>query len=80
MSLPTARLLGQATSNRSQVVSDLFSALEQLQEDLNSGVMLQAAFVSSQTREGVDRLGTCTLRQTDGRKKLKRIIQSSQIF
>ncbi|KZP34597.1 hypothetical protein FIBSPDRAFT_11673 [Athelia psychrophila] len=55
------RLLGQATSNRSQVVSALSSALGQLQVDLNSGMVLQTALVSSQTREGVDRLVTSDL-------------------
>lgn len=52
-----ARLLGQAISNRAQVASNLSSALGKLQEDLNSGVVLHTAFVSSQTRHGVDRLG-----------------------
>lgn len=41
------------TSDQSQVVSDLSSSLEQLQGELNSGVMLQTAFDSSQTREVV---------------------------
>lgn len=52
-----ARLLGQVTSNRSQVISDLSSALGQLQKDLNSGVVLHTAFVSGHISEGVDRLG-----------------------
>ncbi|KZP04133.1 hypothetical protein FIBSPDRAFT_968406, partial [Athelia psychrophila] len=54
----TARFLGQMTSNQSEVVSDLSASLEQLQKDLNSGVMLQTAFESSQTRKVVERLVT----------------------
>ncbi|KZP30581.1 hypothetical protein FIBSPDRAFT_777346, partial [Athelia psychrophila] len=50
------RLLGQAVSNRSQVISDLSTALGRLQNDLNSGVMLHTAFVSSQNRQGIERL------------------------
>lgn len=51
-----ARLLGQAISGRSQVVSDLSSALENLQNELNSGVAAHTALVSGQIREGVDKL------------------------
>ncbi|KAF7967919.1 hypothetical protein HWV62_32533 [Athelia sp. TMB] len=51
------RYLGQATSNPSQMVSNLSSTLGQLQDDLSSGIMLHTAFLSSQTKEGVDRLG-----------------------
>ncbi|KAF7967809.1 hypothetical protein HWV62_32963 [Athelia sp. TMB] len=52
-----ARLIGQAVKNRSKTISDLSAALNQLQDDLKSGLQLHTAFVSSQTRDGVDRLG-----------------------
>ncbi|KAF7979694.1 hypothetical protein HWV62_41711 [Athelia sp. TMB] len=51
-----ARLIGQAVINRSKTISDLSAALNQLQDDLKSGLQLHTAFVSSQTRDGVDRL------------------------
>ncbi|KAF7982120.1 hypothetical protein HWV62_29841 [Athelia sp. TMB] len=50
------RFVGQAVSNRGQMVSDLSSKLGQLQDDIMSGVVLHTAFLSSQTKEGVDRL------------------------
>ncbi|KZP29382.1 hypothetical protein FIBSPDRAFT_216561 [Athelia psychrophila] len=49
----TARFVGQMTSNQSQMVSDLSVSLGQLQEELISGVMLQTAVESSQTRKVV---------------------------
>lgn len=52
-----ARLLEQAISSRGKVISDLSAALGQLQEELNSKVVLHTAFISSQISEGVDRLG-----------------------
>lgn len=58
--MDTARVLGQAISNRSQVISDLSAALGRLQDDLNSGLTLHTAFVSSQNREGIERLGVLT--------------------
>ncbi|KAF7987115.1 hypothetical protein HWV62_313 [Athelia sp. TMB] len=51
-----ARLAGQAIVNRSQTISDLSSKLNQLRKDLKSGVFLHTAFVSSQTRDGVNQL------------------------
>ncbi|KZP15984.1 hypothetical protein FIBSPDRAFT_794902 [Athelia psychrophila] len=51
-----ARLLGQAMSNRNQMISNLSTTLAQLKNDLNSGVQLHTAFMSSHTRDGVDRL------------------------
>ncbi|KZP15961.1 hypothetical protein FIBSPDRAFT_832245 [Athelia psychrophila] len=51
-----ARFLGQAVSNRSQMISNLSTTLVQLKNDLNSGVQLHTAFMSSHTRDGVDRL------------------------
>ncbi|KZP29374.1 WD40 repeat-like protein, partial [Athelia psychrophila] len=53
----SSRFLGQMTSNKSQVVSDLSSSLGQLQKDLNLGVVLQTAFKSSQTHELMGRFG-----------------------
>lgn len=53
----SARISGQVTSHRRQVVTNLSSALRSLQEDLNAGVMLHTAFVSGQIQDGVDRLG-----------------------
>ncbi|KAF7967810.1 hypothetical protein HWV62_32965 [Athelia sp. TMB] len=50
------RLAGQAIVNRSQTISDLSSKLNQLRKDLKSGVFLHTAFVSSQTRDGVNKL------------------------
>ncbi|KZP24088.1 hypothetical protein FIBSPDRAFT_429370 [Athelia psychrophila] len=49
----TSRFLGQMTSNQSQTVSDLSASLGQLQEELISGVTLQTAVESSQTRKVV---------------------------
>ncbi|KAF7967813.1 hypothetical protein HWV62_32971 [Athelia sp. TMB] len=51
-----ARLAGQAIVNHSQTISDLSSKLNQLRKDLKSGVFLHTAFVSSQTRDGVNKL------------------------
>ncbi|KAF7978475.1 hypothetical protein HWV62_45603 [Athelia sp. TMB] len=51
-----ARLVGQAVNNRGKTISDLSSSLDQLRDDLKSGLQLHTAFVSSQTRDGVDRL------------------------
>ncbi|KZP17692.1 hypothetical protein FIBSPDRAFT_830254 [Athelia psychrophila] len=62
----TSRFLGQMTSNQSQMVSDLSASLGQLQEDLNSGVMLQTAFESSQTHKVVERFV-----KSDGLKALE---------
>ncbi|KZP24074.1 hypothetical protein FIBSPDRAFT_429067 [Athelia psychrophila] len=53
-----SRFLRQMTSRQSEVVSNLSASLEELQKDLNSGVMLQTAFESSQTRKVVERLVT----------------------
>ncbi|KAF7968879.1 hypothetical protein HWV62_29156 [Athelia sp. TMB] len=57
------RFVGQAISNRGQVISELSSTLDQLREDLMSGLALhtaclssKTAFVSSQIKAGVDRL------------------------
>ncbi|KZP24201.1 WD40 repeat-like protein [Athelia psychrophila] len=50
------RFLGQAVSNRSQTISNLSTTLTQLNNDLNSGVQLHTAFMSSHVSEGVDRL------------------------
>ncbi|KAF7967840.1 hypothetical protein HWV62_32914 [Athelia sp. TMB] len=57
------RLVGQVASNRGQMISELSSTLDQLREDLMSGLVLQTAcvssktaFVSSQIKTGVDRL------------------------
>ncbi|KZP10778.1 hypothetical protein FIBSPDRAFT_200153 [Athelia psychrophila] len=50
------RFLGQAVSNRSQMISNLSTTLAQLKNDLHSGVQLHAAFMSSHTRDGVDEL------------------------
>ncbi|KAF7970237.1 hypothetical protein HWV62_24726 [Athelia sp. TMB] len=57
------RFMGQAISNRGQVISELSSTLDRLQEDLMSGLALhtacvstKTAFVSSQIKAGVDRL------------------------
>ncbi|KZP10770.1 hypothetical protein FIBSPDRAFT_200091 [Athelia psychrophila] len=50
------RFLGQAVSNRSQMISKLSSTLTELRDDLNSGVQLHTAFVSSHTHDGVDSL------------------------
>ncbi|KZP10825.1 hypothetical protein FIBSPDRAFT_989169, partial [Athelia psychrophila] len=50
------RFLGQAVSNRSLMISNLSTTLAQLKNDLNSGVQLHTAFMSSHTRDGVDRL------------------------
>ncbi|KAF7982115.1 hypothetical protein HWV62_29831 [Athelia sp. TMB] len=50
------RFVGQAVSNRVQMISALSAKLGQLEADLKSGVVLHTAFLSSQTKEGVDRL------------------------
>ncbi|KZP24326.1 hypothetical protein FIBSPDRAFT_1012222, partial [Athelia psychrophila] len=50
------RFLGQAVSNRSQMISKLSSTLTEFRNDLNSDVQLHTAFVSSHTRDGVDSL------------------------
>ncbi|KZP24098.1 hypothetical protein FIBSPDRAFT_930079, partial [Athelia psychrophila] len=52
-SFSTAQFAGQMTSNQSQTVSDLSASLGQLQEELISGVTLQTAVESSQTRKVV---------------------------
>ncbi|KZP22859.1 hypothetical protein FIBSPDRAFT_952434 [Athelia psychrophila] len=49
------RFLGQAVSNRSQMISSLYTTLTQLNNDLKSGVQLRTSFMSSRTRDGVDR-------------------------
>lgn len=54
-----ARLLGQAISSRSQMVSNLSTSLEKLQNELDSGVAVHTAFVSGQIREVVNRLRKC---------------------
>ncbi|KAF7977772.1 hypothetical protein HWV62_2655 [Athelia sp. TMB] len=51
-----ARLIGQAVSDRSKTISDLSSKLKDLRHNLESGLDLYTAFVSTQTREGVDKL------------------------
>ncbi|KAF7974220.1 hypothetical protein HWV62_13201 [Athelia sp. TMB] len=51
-----ARLIEQVVINRNKTISDLSSTLSQLRSDLQSGLQLHTAFVSSQTRDGVDRL------------------------
>ncbi|KAF7966613.1 hypothetical protein HWV62_37629 [Athelia sp. TMB] len=43
-------------TNRAQVISELQSKLDQLRDDLISEVTLPTAFLSSQTKRGVDRL------------------------
>ncbi|KZP24308.1 hypothetical protein FIBSPDRAFT_784966, partial [Athelia psychrophila] len=50
------RFLDQATSNHSQTIENLSATLTKLREDLNSGVQLHTAFMSSYTRDGVDKL------------------------
>ncbi|KAF7973533.1 hypothetical protein HWV62_14966 [Athelia sp. TMB] len=57
------RFAGQAISNCGQIISELSSTLDQLREDLMSGLALhtacvssKTAFVSSQIKAGVDRL------------------------
>ncbi|KAF7974289.1 hypothetical protein HWV62_12428 [Athelia sp. TMB] len=50
------RFVGQVVSNRVQMISALSAKLGQLEADLKSGMMLHTAFLSSQTKEGVDRL------------------------
>ncbi|KAF7967747.1 hypothetical protein HWV62_33236 [Athelia sp. TMB] len=57
------RFMGQAVSNRSQKITDLSATLSQLKEDVMSALQLhtasvasRTAFVSSQIKEGVDRL------------------------
>ncbi|KAF7978465.1 hypothetical protein HWV62_45583, partial [Athelia sp. TMB] len=50
------RFIGQAVSNRGQMISDLSSKLSNLQDDLMTGVALHTAFLSSQTKGGVDKL------------------------
>ncbi|KZP29364.1 hypothetical protein FIBSPDRAFT_778821, partial [Athelia psychrophila] len=54
------------TSRQSEVVSNLSASLGQLQEDLNSGMMLQTAFKSSQTHELMGRFV-----KSDGLKALE---------
>ncbi|KZP24290.1 hypothetical protein FIBSPDRAFT_784956, partial [Athelia psychrophila] len=49
------RFLGQAVPNRSQMISNLYTTLAQLNNDLNSGVQLHTAFMSSRTCDGVNR-------------------------
>ncbi|KAF7974185.1 hypothetical protein HWV62_13223 [Athelia sp. TMB] len=51
-----ARLVGQAVSDRSKTISDLSSKLKDLRHNLESRLDLYTAFVSTQTREGVDKL------------------------
>ncbi|KAF7980465.1 hypothetical protein HWV62_37934 [Athelia sp. TMB] len=51
-----ARLVGQAVSDRSKTISDLSSKLKDLRHNLESRLDLHTAFVSTQTREGVDKL------------------------
>ncbi|KAF7977773.1 hypothetical protein HWV62_2657 [Athelia sp. TMB] len=48
--------VGQAVSNRGKTVSDLSSKLQELRHKLESGLQMHIAFVSTQTRDGVDRL------------------------
>ncbi|KZP16029.1 hypothetical protein FIBSPDRAFT_934889, partial [Athelia psychrophila] len=50
------RFLDQATSNHNQTIKNLSATLTQLHNDLNSGVQLHTAFMSSYTRDGVDKL------------------------
>ncbi|KAF7979625.1 hypothetical protein HWV62_41573 [Athelia sp. TMB] len=50
------RFVGQAVSNRGQMISDLSSKLGNLRDDLMTGVALHTAFLSSQTKGGVDKL------------------------
>ncbi|KZP24269.1 hypothetical protein FIBSPDRAFT_427282, partial [Athelia psychrophila] len=50
------RFLDQATSNHNQTIKNLSATLTQLHNDLNSGVRLHTAFMSSHTRDGVDKL------------------------
>ncbi|KZP16022.1 hypothetical protein FIBSPDRAFT_68467 [Athelia psychrophila] len=50
------RFLDQATSNHSQTIGNLSATLTKLREGLNSGVHLHTAFMSSYTRDGVDKL------------------------
>ncbi|KZP24297.1 hypothetical protein FIBSPDRAFT_822423 [Athelia psychrophila] len=50
------RFLDQATSNHSQTIDNLSVTLTKLREGLNSGVQLHTAFMSSYTRDGVDKL------------------------
>ncbi|KZP15986.1 hypothetical protein FIBSPDRAFT_934869 [Athelia psychrophila] len=50
------RFLHQATSNHSQTIEKLSATLTELKNDLNSGVHLHTAFMSSYTRDGVDNL------------------------
>ncbi|KAF7965339.1 hypothetical protein HWV62_44309 [Athelia sp. TMB] len=61
------RFMGQAVSNRSQKITGLSATLSQLKEDVMSALQLhtasvasKTAFVSSQIKEGVDRLGACS--------------------
>lgn len=49
--------MGQATSKRGQMLSTLSATLAQLKDDVNSGLQLHTAFVSTQARDGIDRLG-----------------------
>ena len=51
-----ARLVGQVVSDRKKTISDLSSTLDQLRDDLKFGLQLHTAFVSTQTRDGVDML------------------------
>ncbi|KZP16034.1 hypothetical protein FIBSPDRAFT_934893 [Athelia psychrophila] len=51
-----ARFLHQATSNHSQTIEKLSATLTELKNDLNSGVHLHTAFMSSYIRDGVDKL------------------------
>ncbi|KZP16008.1 hypothetical protein FIBSPDRAFT_976664, partial [Athelia psychrophila] len=50
------RFLDQATSNHSQTIENLSATLTKLNNDLNSGVQLHTAFMSSYIRDGVDEL------------------------
>ncbi|KZP28486.1 hypothetical protein FIBSPDRAFT_927603 [Athelia psychrophila] len=50
------RFLDQATSNHSQTIENLSATLTKLNNDLNSGVHLHTAFMSSYIRDGVDKL------------------------
>ncbi|KAF7979693.1 hypothetical protein HWV62_41709 [Athelia sp. TMB] len=66
------RLVGHVVSDRKKTISDLSSTLDQLWDDLMSGLQLHTAFVSTQTRDGIDML----LESVDGLVKsntLKRL-------
>ncbi|KAF7970642.1 hypothetical protein HWV62_23372, partial [Athelia sp. TMB] len=48
------RFVRQAVSNRAQMISELSSTLDQLRQDIDSGLNVHTAFLSSQIKEGVD--------------------------